>query len=70
MLSPSFPCGIIMTSGNHMHFRGYQVFAMDITVFQVIVVHITASMPVLDSTVVNPIPTTQHIPFLHILDDE
>jgi hypothetical protein len=53
-----------------MHFRGDQVFAMDITVFQVIVVHITASMRALDSAGVNPIPTTQHIPFLHILDDE
>ena len=31
------------------------------------IIHITTLMWVLDFTGVNPIPTTQHIPFLHIM---
>ena len=70
MLRPSFPEIIIITPGNETHIRGYQVFAMDITVFQIIIIDITAPMRALDSTGVNTIPTTQHIAFLHILNDK
>jgi hypothetical protein len=51
-------------------FQRLPSIAMDITVLQVIMNHITASMRALDSTCMNAIWTTQHVPFLHILKDE
>ena len=68
VLRPLFPGISIFFSDNHVHVRGYKVCTMDITVFQVILIHITALMRMLDSICMNT--TRQHISFLHILNNE